>query len=237
MILSHCHQFIFVKTQKTAGTSIEIALSEHCGGDDIITPLDPPDEEIRTESGRPGPQNWREPLSPFSARDWGRRLLGRRPPARFYNHMSATKIRERVDPAVWNGYFKFCFERNPWDKVVSFYYFHREFSRERFEGRDPPTLEEFIRAGWANASDFDRYTINGEVAMDFIGRYESLDSDLRIVWERIGLPGVPALPRAKSGFRTDRRPYVEMYGPEERDEVERIFAREIEHFGYRFEGP
>ena len=31
MILSHEHKFIFLRTKKTAGTSIELALSELCG--------------------------------------------------------------------------------------------------------------------------------------------------------------------------------------------------------------
>lgn len=31
MIVSHRYRYIFIKTKKTAGTSIEIALSRHCG--------------------------------------------------------------------------------------------------------------------------------------------------------------------------------------------------------------
>ncbi|MEL6382956.1 MAG: chondroitin 4-O-sulfotransferase, partial [Cyanobacteria bacterium J06626_18] len=31
MIISHEYKFIFLKTRKTAGTSIEIALSKFCG--------------------------------------------------------------------------------------------------------------------------------------------------------------------------------------------------------------
>ena len=46
MIISHKHKFIFLKVQKTAGTSMEIALSEHCGAGDILTPLHPDDEAM-----------------------------------------------------------------------------------------------------------------------------------------------------------------------------------------------
>ena len=39
MIVSHKHKFIFLKTKKTAGTSIELALSPFCGDSDILAPL------------------------------------------------------------------------------------------------------------------------------------------------------------------------------------------------------
>jgi hypothetical protein len=41
MILSHDRRLIFIKTQKTAGSSLELSLSQICGPTDIITPLMP----------------------------------------------------------------------------------------------------------------------------------------------------------------------------------------------------
>lgn len=38
MLLSHKYKFIFIKTKKVAGTSVEIALSKYLGEKDIITP-------------------------------------------------------------------------------------------------------------------------------------------------------------------------------------------------------
>lgn len=49
VIVSHEHKFIFMKTRKTASTSVEIALSRVCGERDIITPDLAEDEELRQQ--------------------------------------------------------------------------------------------------------------------------------------------------------------------------------------------
>ena len=47
MIASHAHRFVFVKTRKTAGTSLEIALSRHCGPSDAEIVAERFDRTIR----------------------------------------------------------------------------------------------------------------------------------------------------------------------------------------------
>lgn len=39
MIVSHDLRMIFLKTKKTAGTSLELSLSSLCGPLDVITPV------------------------------------------------------------------------------------------------------------------------------------------------------------------------------------------------------
>ncbi len=136
MIISHRHRFIFLKTHKTAGTSLEIALSKFCGPEDIITPLQPADEALRRALGVRGPQHHGErPLRLYFRKAWLRRLgSGRRPPD-YFNHISAAQLRPRIDPAIWAGYSKFAVSRNPWDAMFSRHY---HSSRRR---RTRPSME------------------------------------------------------------------------------------------------
>ena len=106
VIASHQHRFIFLKTRKTAGTSVEIALSKVCGPDDIITEISPEDEALRREAGGRPPQNFQSPPLPRKA----------------YNHMGAKAVRELVGEQTFDDYFTFAIERNPWDAVVSLYF-------------------------------------------------------------------------------------------------------------------
>jgi hypothetical protein len=66
MIISHKYRTSFIKTAKTAGTSIEMALSRSCGPDDIITPLWKQDEVAKQAMGGRGPQHY---LAPFLRTD------------------------------------------------------------------------------------------------------------------------------------------------------------------------
>ncbi len=229
MIINHRYRFIFVKTRKTAGTSIEIALSGFCGDDDVVTPLASDDESLRTELGLPGPRNH---LGPDG-------LL------RFRNHMPAGEIRVAVGAEMWDAYHTFAIERNPWDKAISMYYWKtRDGRRGSVTDFRRKSLGDFlsirerqILAGTRpnQFSNFPIYSIAGTPALDHIGRYEDLAGELSRVTETLGLPRPITLQAAKSGYRTDRRPYQEVMGRDERAVIDRLCAREIDHFGYRFE--
>ena len=229
MIVSHEHRFIFLKTKKTAGTSIELALSELCGPLDIVTPLTKIDEAKRNPGGEP--RNWRlhgwwkspRPLLErrwfkFTAQDYG-----------FYNHMPASEARPILGDAVWRSYFKFAFDRNPWDRQVSFYH-----HRDRQEG-EPPAFKTFLsKDRRARVNNYEIYSIDGEVTVDFIGRFENLTEDLKRALDEVGLKLEHELPRAKDTFRKSDRPYRDYYDEESRDIVGDWYRREIGLLGYEF---
>lgn len=246
MIVSHEHKFIFLKTKKTAGTSLEIVLSLYAGHDDVITRLDRDDEEMRNMLGGVGPQNYWPLTDVFSPKKLGmwwqginyRIRTGRHdrtflPVEPFRQHMEALVVRRKVGEQVWQRYYKFAVERNPWDRVVSNYYWkaHRQ--------NPVPSFREFVLSGMAmtRPRNYDIYSIDGLPAVDRVIDYAGLKNGVRDVFEQIGLPknaeeNLDDL-KAKGTYRPDRD-YRNMYDEDTRNVVAQQFAQEIWLMGYDF---
>jgi hypothetical protein len=222
MIVSHSRRFIFVKSAKTAGTSLEAALSNFCRGDDIVTPLGNYDFN-RDETGR-----WvHRPMNAdgFEQHDWG------------------VTIREKIGLQAWNSYFKFSIARNPWDRVVSLFTWKarnelKQSARSRVGLRLDDLEEtrrrfsEFVRGAWETNDRF--YIIDGELCVDMVIRYERLAHDTLELCGRLGVPPIE-LPRLKSGFRPGHRHYSEYYDESTKALVADRHANDLRLFGYRFE--
>jgi hypothetical protein len=230
MIISHKHKFIFLKTNKTAGTSIEIALSRFCGKKDIITPIASEDEKIRKKSGYRGSQNYLAPISGYSLGDFKKLIFSGERKERFYNHISAKEVKGFIGERVWNEYFKFCFERNPWDRLLSLYYW-------RCNSEPRPSISEFLDSevpSMLTKMGFGVYAIDGEIAVDKVCKYENIADELEAVRTRLNLPEKLELPRAKSRFRKDKRSYDQVLNEEQKEKIARLFSKEIELWGYGF---
>lgn len=79
---------------------------------------------------------------------------------------------------------------------------------------------------------------SGEVCMDFLGRFENLRRDFDTLKERLGVPHavLPHLNRSQKD-RAKRKHYSEYFGdPALAETIARIYARDIENFGYEFAG-
>ncbi len=207
MLLSHNYKFIFIKTKKTAGTSIEISLSRYCNHpNDIITPISKEDEKIREKLGIV-PKNFR----------------GRK----FRNHMTAEEIKQKIEPQQWKNFRKFCFVRNPWDALVSMYYYR--LKRDNEQRSFPAFVKSFKRF-----NNYQQYTDReGNIIVDFIGKYENLLKDLNTVCRRLELPFDGWLPKAKGDLREENS-YQEFYNEELKRFVSRRFKKEICYFNYKF---
>jgi hypothetical protein len=231
MILSHRHKFIFIKTRKTAGTSIEAMLAPLCGPEDILTPISPPiaGHEARGDRMRwwVGPEvarfaaegRWREAQQ--SLGQWRTRR-------KFFRHMSAERVRARIPADIWQSYFKFCVERNPFDKSLS------HFHMLKAQG-GVADLDAYLQGDELCRNEPLYTDAKGGLLVDRVLRYEDLDAQMGEVMSALGLPysgqiGV----RAKAGYRTDRAPYRDVLTPTQRARIETLYADEIARHGYQF---
>jgi Sulfotransferase family len=234
MIVSHQHRFIFLKTKKTAGSSIEVALSKIAGQDAIVTPLHPPEDDHKprnfaaskkTEINSDTVAAFRQMLRDASIHHDYKRYADDMPFVPYFDHMPAWIVRMKLGGELWDSYFKFCFERNPWDKVVSMYWYRHRHTPESV------TFQDWLSKASRELSDFHIYSLRDEWAVDVVGRYENLSSDLANCLRRAGVGiGEVELPHAKSGFRRRDR----LFSPEGVERVRCMFRREIEMFGYEF---
>ena len=172
MIISHKYKFIFIKSFKTAGTSLEIALSKFCDKDDVITTLISEDESIRKKLNYRGPQNYDG----------------------MNEHMPALEIKQKINPEIFHNYLKFVTVRDPFDQIISAYYWHN-VSKEKerklffFKKRKKSFAEFFkIKAKNIYKDEYDRYTDNNVVIVDKFLRYENLKEDISNLSKSLKLP-------------------------------------------------
>jgi hypothetical protein len=156
-------------------------------------------------------------------------------------------------------YFRFCFVRNPWDRLVSCYiekiktdpgYTNRFFRDGVFVGFVPyrvfragMSFESFVEAVTAIPDrDADRHFRSqstfvtdgrGELLVNFVGKLERSEADFAHVLRRLGRePGaVPHLNRSEHGD------YTRFYTPHTIERVRQRYARDVDLFGYDFAGP
>ena len=100
MLVSHLKKFIFTKTKKTAGTSVESVFEPYCLPEGTWEQTHYTPERISADGiiGHRG--------------DGGQK-------ANWWNHMPAELIRNRLGEEIWDEYYKFTVIRNPFDKLVS----------------------------------------------------------------------------------------------------------------------
>ena len=78
------------------------------------------------------------------------------------------------------------------------------------------------------------YTLNSEMAVDRLCRYENAQAEVNQIFEELNLPGNPKLPAAKNLYRNDKRHYRDILNDDQAAKIGLIFKREIELAGYTY---
>jgi chondroitin 4-sulfotransferase 11 len=159
-----------------------------------------------------------------------------------YNHYTAMELREVVGARDFENMFKFCFVRNPWDKVVSEFRF-RIWTYQN-ELTSDASFAEWVRLAYVDKDpayhDWPKMFLpqlewltdeKGQVAVDFVGRFENLQSDFDRICDEIKIPRQPLRHENRSRESHSYRSY---YDSDTKAIVDRVFKADIEYFGYEF---
>jgi len=206
MIVSLQHGFIFAAIPKTGTHAVRRAVREHMGPDDM--------EQVGLFVQRKFP-------IPELAR------LG-------HGHFTLEQVRPYFSPEDFAGFFKFAFVRNPFDRFVSYCAFMTR-TEGHFE-HDPKGVMRHVLANppqrhilFQPQHSFVTGT-DGQLLTDDLGRVEEMQQSYDRIAERIGIPLQP-LEKVNASKRRDYRDY---YDPQLIGGVAKLYARDLELFGYEF---
>jgi len=181
---------------------------------------------------------WAEP-APGKLNKLLTRLPIRRSPgsARFRGHDSLPFVKRRLAAEIFNSYIKAAFVRNPYSWLTSMYSTYKRGPNHRHH----PTVAamsgfpEYIDWEIKRNKRFQHIFLldeHGELALDFVGRFDNLVADYRRLCDLIGVAAPELAHKNKNRFRH----YREFYDDATRDKVTEFWAKDIELLGYDFDG-
>ena len=157
-------------------------------------------------------------------------------------------INNKEDKELINfDYFSFAFVRNPFDRLVSQFFFSgRRFWNkyglnqgsfcfknyvEKIVSKNIPFSSHRYESTKSNKLDKDWSQLQFvSPNIDFIGKLENIQQDFDVVCDKIGIPQ-QQLPHEN---KTAHRHYTEYYDDETRKIVAEKCAKDIKYFGYKF---
>ena len=217
MLVSHRYKFIFVKTYKTAGTSTEAFFQRFC-----LSPLDQTKYHYKHGAD--------ESITKYGI--IGHRLNGNRGTGKWFNHKTVSAIKWDLGESLFNSYTKICNIRNPYDVVVSSYFYHH---RDLDSGLlTPKKLEEWVKSkrGIRHLNLNKSLWFSPDFKYEYV-RHENIEEDIKTICEKLGIETETInLPSFK--VTPGRKHYREYYNEETKKIVTDLYSDELKTFNYEF---
>jgi hypothetical protein len=166
------------------------------------------------------------------------------------SHLTLKDYQIVFDEDGFKDYFKFTLVRNPWDRLVSAYlflkeggvtgfdkyfskkYLHNVFDFEDFVKNHLSKNEVLSFTHFRPQTDF--LLINGELALDFVGKFENIEEDFEVIKRQLNMPPYIELTKKNvTGSRT-KKDYRDYYTEEMIGIVKKVYQKDIELFDYQF---
>lgn len=152
-----------------------------------------------------------------------------------YNHYLASQIKELVPD--WDTAFTFAFVRNPYDRLVSWFFGHTWLARDKNTAHNSvlygQTFDEWVANGcrhhWNVPFNPLQQVSFIDIPLTFIGRYEKLQEDYEHIANNIGLPK-RRLDLLNNSYHDDWRTY---YNKDIYMAIRPLVQADCEQFGYQ----
>jgi hypothetical protein len=147
---------------------------------------------------------------------------------------------QELDFEKHQDYFKFGFTRNPWDRMVSVW--KNKVIDDHETGVDNlrkfKDFKVFLKKACKNNLEKCDNHIKLQAVMlpwehlNHIGDLYSLNEDFKMICDKLGIE----LQQISHENKSEHKPYAEYYDEETKQIVAEKYAKDIECFGYKFEG-
>ncbi len=149
---------------------------------------------------------------------------------------------------TFNDYFKFCFVRNPWDRLYSAYRFLIKGGWDENDKAwalkniaEYKSFDEFVK-GWLTPENLYSYMHfipqyefvcdhRKRILVDYIGYFETINEDFDTI---CGILNIPA--KLEHTNKSTELDYKAHYNEETIDIVAKLYQQDIDMFGYSFNG-
>lgn len=167
------------------------------------------------------------------------------------DHRDVKRYIREIGETAFNSYFSFAFVRNPWDKMVSNYFYDKKGgvngngTNPLFQTGKLPFNEWVKKIESIKPNKRRTYThqidwlknLSGDICVDYIGRFEKFDNDWNDICRRnnidINLPH-----HNKTNRDSNYRIYYKLpngkWDHDAIDKVRELHQKDINEFGYRF---
>jgi len=238
VLISHIKKFIFFKTKKTASTTIENYFTKFC----IKNPnsyIDSHDhDELVTKYGV-----------------IGRRINGKiTSKYKFHVTTKPNKIRTYLGIDKFNNYLKFTIIRNPWDKMVSLFFFIINLEPKNYKllnikqwkviflNKKKNKVDNIqLFREWINlldlqtmCIDWEEFTLNNKPCCDYYIHFENLETDTKILCNKLGINFSGFNKSFKTNYRKDKD-YKKYYDNYTKNRVQQGYKLFLEYFPYKFD--
>jgi hypothetical protein len=165
------------------------------------------------------------------------------------DHSTSEMFIKFVDQRYLDSYFKFTFVRNPWDRLLSEYFQKKVNNDTRFIDASQISFTDFVKILYEKFDEVLKssqthetlshfipqykfvFDSSGQQFVDFIGKFENLVYDFKIVASKLDLMSVQ-LDKFNSTVHSS---YVKYYNEKTRNLVEQMYEQDIQTFDYTFE--